>query len=215
MKRILSLSLFTLLVGTSFAACSHPAGSTTFQGHDAYVPPDVSHTASPSDLSPYQCSAAWDCDFWVCTCADGNIVAAAVCDSGYCLLADAACQLGCDFFGDGGFSGSADGGPGSGIGKPDDPNGGAGGGGGGGCTDDGGTCYADDECCSGVCDPVSRSCTVQCAIDGDACSSDDECCNGVCNASGYCGDMCAAAGDFCTSDVECCSATCNADGTCG
>jgi hypothetical protein len=218
MKRLTAGLLLTSMVGLGFAACQNSV-ETSFQGHPAYAPP-VRNVGNgpPAQSSGIGCGRVEDCDYWLCSCSDGSLVAAAVCENGFCLNADGACSLGCDYFGDGPFTGGAEGGPGSGIGGPGDDDGGGGAGGGGiDCAVDGDGCGSDDDCCNGFCasDGVCGD-SSSCAPDGDPCASDDECCAGVCADDGYCGEIssCTPSGDFCASDDECCSAVCDADGFC-
>jgi hypothetical protein len=204
--------VITALAGVGFSACGG-AGSVTFQGHEAYAPP-VKNDGSgpPPDSSGFICSALGDCDFWLCECADGTIVAASVCENGFCLNAEGACTVACDFFGHGNYGGSAQGGPGSGIGGPGDGGGGAGGGGGGGtCGADGDSCSSDDECCSATCDAGFCG-SGSCGADGDSCISDADCCSSPCGSDGTCGgSTCLDAGGFCSSDSDCCSFFCDVD----
>lgn len=219
MKRLTAGLFFTSIVALCFAACHSSVAESTFQGHPAYAPP-VSDDGNgpPAKSSGIACSALGDCDFWLCHCSDGALVASSICENGFCLNADGACSLACDYFGDGTFTGAAQGGPGSGIGGPGDGGGGGGGAGGGDCAAVGDDCGSDDECCSGFCDD-SGVCadSSSCGADGDACGSDDECCGGVCGDDGTCGgssSSCGPSGDFCGSDDDCCSGVCDSDGAC-
>src|SRR5262249_498636 len=41
-------------------------------------------------------------------------------------------------------------------------------------------CAADDQCCTGRCDPTYFVCGVPCQPNGSSCANDTECCNGAC-----------------------------------
>lgn len=85
------------------------------------------------------------------------------------------------------------------------------------CLPSGASCSAGSDCCTGACDPASKTCMSsisQCLAAGYACTTSTECCNLSCN-NGRCAQAtaCLADNQACTSASACCSGTCQ-DGTC-
>lgn len=69
-----------------------------------------------------------------------------------------------------------------------------------GCTADGMFCFADNQCCSGVC--ATNSCG--CKVDGQICIQDGDCCGGKCILNS-CG--CKPMGP-CFANEHCCTNQC-------
>lgn len=85
------------------------------------------------------------------------------------------------------------------------------------CLPSGATCSVGPDCCTGSCDPASKTCMSsisQCLAAGYACTTSTECCNLSCS-NGRCSQAtaCIADNQACTSASACCSGTCQ-NGTC-
>ena len=101
-----------------------------------------------------------------------------------------------------GFTNTAGNGMAGGTPWPQDP----------GCQVFGEQCAGSGECCSGICDPQSGTCSstiTECAPAGEPCDAPTDCCNLVCT-SGTCGsEACVSDTGDCDADGDCCSGTCS------
>src|SRR5688572_3034340 len=109
---------FTLLAA---AACGG-GGDDLGPGEQDFTPPPDTEgdgTSQPAGATDTTCSAAEDCGYWFCACADGAVVNSAACTNGWCMGAAAACPEACAHFDHGDWTGEAGGGPGQPL--DDDP----------------------------------------------------------------------------------------------
>jgi hypothetical protein len=81
------------------------------RGSQTHTPPASTGGGRPSNATSYTCSAASDCAYWFCRCADGAVVNSANCTNGYCLDASGACPEACAAFSHGSWTGEYGGGP--------------------------------------------------------------------------------------------------------
>ncbi|HEX7479326.1 MAG TPA: hypothetical protein VF331_16100 [Polyangiales bacterium] len=79
------------------------------------------------------------------------------------------------------------------------------------------TCKTGADCCSGLCDGKTLTCSsnlAQCSPAGAACVSSTECCNVSCVNKVCAATACISDNGACTSSASCCSGTCSSGGTC-
>jgi hypothetical protein len=102
------------------------------------------------------------------------------------------------------------------------------------CKGDKATCTDDAQCCSGTCDPTTKSCLTQCVPAAGACKTGGDCCtssctNGSCDAplpptppggtggtsgtsgtvgTGGAGTTCLPVGNTCATAADCCTSLC-------
>lgn len=78
------------------------------------------------------------------------------------------------------------------------------------------TCASDADCCSGFCDPGTKTCSTKCSPSAGKCTTGADCCSGSCT-NGSCdavttGDggapVCTAVAGSCTSNADCCTRLC-------
>lgn len=62
-------------------------------------------------------------------------------------------------------------------------------------------CSADDQCCSGHCDPIAFFCMPACLGTGTTCANEGQCCTGQCE-NGVCAGTCSTG--FCNQKSDCC-----------
>ncbi len=76
------------------------------------------------------------------------------------------------------------------------------------CVPLGQTCASNASCCSGMCDPMSKTCSFAgCLPQGQLCQAPTDCCSLSCK-NGLCGAACQPDGKGCSADSDCCSASC-------
>lgn len=79
------------------------------------------------------------------------------------------------------------------------------------CTPIGNSCAANSDCCSGLCDPTSKTC-VSCVPDGDECIAPiGYCCSGICDPTTNTCVSCIPSGDTCINPqgYYCCTGLCD------
>jgi hypothetical protein len=76
------------------------------------------------------------------------------------------------------------------------------------CHGPGATCTQNGDCCRGVCDTGTHTCTQPCTANGGNCTTNANCCSNNCNGTCQPPGACSPLNTSCTADAQCCSGFC-------